>query len=148
MQSARSRMLSSVEALNPGATVTEVVLIQQRWRWTWLLLLVAAAVAFAVGVTFFPDPSPITVGLVCGIFIALPMIASIRYRILAQLSDGRVQLLRSSKWRQHAKAVIRDLDHPIQVGEPSGLVNLKVTMDGEQYYLSRLFKDRFDQIVA
>lgn len=141
-------MLASVEALNPGATVTEVVLLQQRSRWTGLLLLLGAVAAFVVGVTLFPDPSPIVVGIVCAAFITLPMIASLRYRILAQLSDGRVQLLRSSKWRQHATALVRDLDRPIQVGEPSGLVTLKVTLDGEQYFLSRLFKDRFDQIVT
>ena len=109
----RSILIRSVQRLlDDGEQVRDVVMLFTRHRWFWPYSLLAGAVIFLVATASGVEGTFNRVVLgACGLAIA--GLATTNHWVLAETSEGLV-LLRSSRIRQYARAVVQRL--------PEGLV--------------------------
>ncbi len=143
-------MIASVNALmgadgGSGGECTEAIVMQRRPRWIMLAVFVVGSLAVLFA-NLVDIGSSIARGAVIGGAVGTCFAVFVDYFVIAAGGD-QVVLAKSSKMSAKAKAVDSRMNRPVSAEIDKGLLNLKVTIDGERYQVARQFQTRLESIL-
>ena len=148
-------MVASVEALAPESRCVEVVPLQQRPPHHWVVLLFTwvaiFALVFILGTTYYPDGPPWFASPVIFLSLMAVQISGTSYWVLARIETGginEVALARSSWFTGKATRIDRSLVSPVEHLLGRGLFTMKLTIDGESFFVPRPFRSRLASILG